>query len=523
MALHRKPSQPLQQALEYLQRKAAALENSGIRQFPNVRVLSAEAGVAPRTIRKALQALAAEGVVTVVNRGGVVLRSAPPIPAAHRSAGEMAAEATQSTKAARVHERISDDIRNGGFAPGTPLPSLKELCQRYACSYGTLRAALETLAQSGMLVRRHRGFAVFATTARGSRATIAIVKQHTDFRSARQERQIAMWRDFEKACVRHGVQFEAHGLYDVETTRAARLASLADFVRKQEREGCLGYIAWLPTMSPDALENVYTYLLPTGKPICYLEETGGPLIERLRSFGRISPRFAWLPYSYTPKAGLEVAKHLISLGHHRVAWFALNPNDEWSVNRLQGLRKGFSAVGLHDAVTVFQADTPDRPAHESSDSHAQPQPEIEEFFAAMHTQYGRFNLARIRTDMLHELSARHQLHTWLRPLFEEALDQDDITAWVGAHDPIAVAALEFLKKRGIPVPQKLSVVGFDDSLDAVLRGLTSYSIDEERIANAVMSHILSPPIRRSHRTGLIDVPGVVMARRTSGPPRKVPQ
>jgi DNA-binding LacI/PurR family transcriptional regulator len=84
------------------------------------------------------------------------------------------------------------------------------------------------------------------------------------------------------------------------------------------------------------------------------------------------------------------------------------------------------------------------------------------------------------------------LHRELLPLFEQALGIPDVTAWVCANDGIAIHALRFLRLRKVPVPEQLSVVGFDNTGDASYNNLTSYEFDVSAIALKMLDHILRP-------------------------------
>jgi hypothetical protein len=80
----------------------------------------------------------------------------------------------------------------------------------------------------------------------------------------------------------------------------------------------------------------------------------------------------------------------------------------------------------------------------------------------------------------------------MRPAFEQALNDDEATAWVGDNDSTALAMLEFFTQRGIAVPQKLSVVGFDNYLESQLAGL-----------RALTSILLQLSMRVSHISCLL--------------------
>lgn len=55
---------------------------------------------------------------------------------------------------ARVHDHIREQIQSGFWKPGRPLPNEFELGRRFGVSQGTVRKALDMLAQERVIVRR---------------------------------------------------------------------------------------------------------------------------------------------------------------------------------------------------------------------------------------------------------------------------------------------------------------------------------------------------------------------------------
>jgi DNA-binding LacI/PurR family transcriptional regulator len=77
---------------------------------------------------------------------------------------------------------------------------------------------------------------------------------------------------------------------------------------------------------------------------------------------------------------------------------------------------------------------------------------------------------------------------------EKALKIPDISAWVTSEDQLAVVgALPFLKAKGIKIPEEISIVAFNDSIDAAFNDLTSYSFDIQSMAYRMLRLIYNPP------------------------------
>lgn len=66
-----------------------------------------------------------------------------------------------------------------------------------------------------------------------------------------------------------------------------------------------------------------------------------------------------------------------------------------------------------------------------------------------------------------------------------------LTALVGANDQVALACLDQLRTRGIDVPKAISVAGFDDLLAAFSTELTSFGLNPQTGAQAMLNHLLT--------------------------------
>ena len=105
----------------------------------------------------------------------------------------------------------------------------------------------------------------------------------------------------------------------------------------------------------------------------------------------------------------------------------------------------------------------------------------------------------------------------LAPRLHEVLALSDVTAWVAANDSLAFVLLDFLRDARVDVPDRLSVVGFDDTPGAFTSGLTSYNFNAGLFAQRMLEHVLSPSVGRPGRKpDWIEVPGFVAERATSG-------
>ena len=100
-------------------------------------------------------------------------------------------------------------------------------------------------------------------------------------------------------------------------------------------------------------------------------------------------------------------------------------------------------------------------------------------------------------------------------LLEHILRTRNATAWVVYNDEVGVTALEFLRRKGVRLPEQLSLVGFDNTLEGYRLGLSSYDFNAPAIVNALLEHILAPK-RAGPRALGAKIRGMVLERRTSG-------
>jgi DNA-binding transcriptional regulator YhcF (GntR family) len=106
----------------------------------------------------------------------------------------------------------------------------------------------------------------------------------------------------------------------------------------------------------------------------------------------------------------------------------------------------------------------------------------------------------------------------LCPLFDQAFACADATAWVCASDGIALAALKFLAQKGIEVPDQISVSGFDNNpVLGLENGLTSYDFNATVFVHRMLNFLARPhKPRGQYRHSVIEIEGIVIERGTTG-------
>lgn len=106
------------------------------------------------------------------------------------------------------------------------------------------------------------------------------------------------------------------------------------------------------------------------------------------------------------------------------------------------------------------------------------------------------------------------------PILAAALQEPGLTACVGANDRMALLARDHFAKKGMRIPRDMSVVGFDDSKAATDNDLTSYSFAFPEIARKILAYLLSPRQRQQQQEGnAVECEGLLIERGSSGPAR----
>ena len=117
----------------------------------------------------------------------------------------------------------------------------------------------------------------------------------------------------------------------------------------------------------------------------------------------------------------------------------------------------------------------------------------------------------------------HSFYLWdtataLESLMHRALRLRETTAWVTSDDFEAVNAYTFLRRRGIAVPGRISLVGFNNSIDALRLNISSCDRNIEGLINAMYNYVVNPHLLGSAlRKKVISLAGHVVARGSSGP------
>jgi DNA-binding LacI/PurR family transcriptional regulator len=263
-----------------------------------------------------------------------------------------------------------------------------------------------------------------------------------------------------------------------------------------------------------------------GKPVAILDEKGDDVPAELFAKQKTVQVFAM---AHLKADGQAVGTHLLRRGHRKAAYCSMYHRNKWSVRRMQGLADSFEMAGFPGAILECTA---------ALESEWELVPELVDvprkgIAHRLQPVYAAFNalereLPLHLADQVFDL----RMHTGLieselellklvRPLFEKAHSDRQCTAWVCGNDQLALNALSFCAEKGIAVPGDVSIIGFDDTLEALRRNLSSYNFAASVYVRRMLDFILRNNGRSaSARYRPVEIQGYITERGTTGVRRR---
>lgn len=506
------------------QRKAIAgilalvdeMREGGETQLPGMRELSERLGVAYVTVGKALKELCRQGVLQTVRGKGTFIAEAGSQQTTSRVVPEVPVGGTTWE---RVAAMVKQDVLRHVHAPGRQLPSTGELAHSYGVSYRTIQKALTSLAADGLVVPHGNGFRASDLTAVGGRGSVVLLARGAEALNRLSVRGQEFFRTMQSECARLNIQlkivFCEYGLSGgVEVPR-----QWVHLVDDPSGHAVLGYLMFGRGLNEQFILSTLRTLDRSNLPVAMLDESGDvgwpPGLSR-------HTRTRLFSISSSDLSGLMVGRFLLGHGHRRVAYICPAHGATWSHNRLAGLHRVFAEAGYPDAV------------RECTTDRVQPQEGVGGFTASVEEAVNRMRVPKelglgehgpLLSRVLSRLSmrigeevGREALNAHVVPMLQELLREKDITAWVASNDNVGIQCLQFLHRHDIPVPGRISVIGFDDTLEAFLGKLTSYNHNTSAVMHAMLAHILNPrqAPKPSRRGAAVEIEGFVTQRETVG-------
>lgn len=477
-----------------LQRHIERARALGESRLPSVRQLARGIGVSHVSILKALERLRAAGTVAVSQGRGIRLADSDP------PGNSEAGAPPRRRRWQQLVTQLEHDILNGVYTEGTDLPSRKQLAIRYGVCHRTLHKALADLVNNRALVPHGKSLTVPLPSSGHPHGTVVLVARETtgpelEMLGSRTHDRL---RTVESECARLGLNIE---MFPFTYARGAAASGelLDDHVRTNVSGTVLGYLIWTLGINDTALQALLAHARHRDRPVALLDELGCVSLTPAQQHGGA---VRVLPIATSARAGSNVCRYLLSLGHRHIAYISPFHRTQWSRNRLAGLRHTFARAGLPDAVRAYTLSrtkrineflAPDDPDRRALDLH----------LADLLHQTTRRTLARTLQAFRRTLTRNmeyEERREFLRPLLDNALSESATTAWVGCSDDVAIQCLDYLRDHDRAVPHDISVLGFDDTVEAFVNRLTSYNFNMPAITRAMIRHVLYPSNARGRHS-----------------------
>jgi DNA-binding GntR family transcriptional regulator/DNA-binding LacI/PurR family transcriptional regulator len=488
--------------------------------LPSLSKLASLAGVSRVSAVKAIKKLKEEKVLGGQERQRTVVLGDEEASKAKTAESLRAAaeEAEDSIPWQRISNRIREDVFNGTFSFGAPLPGYKELERRYGACSRTVKKSLEKLKADGLVDPYGRGWRITRAAAPKSfsRLTAIICKFTKGGFITAGEMMGQIITQIERECSSAGIEFQLLGYKypkNVEKIDFVAYETDESIVFKDAPEN-MGYIYIVN--GNIGQDKIIRMLLHTGKPVVVVDSVGGWSLSEEKDILK-NPRFLFFGNCVAKEPACHVARYLLETGHRTIAYITPYRHYDWSSKRQKGLEETFAAAGFPNAVRAFELEPVELSMLKPVDTGLV-KTASDTFAQSMDTVAppARRAIHNRTTVTLEALYADIQRIHASDPVLSEILKHKDITAWVAANDITASIALQSLRNKGVRVPAEIGLVGFDNSSRALEQRITSYDFNIRGIIQAAFGFILgqSPAEARKMARGM-RIEGIVIERTSS--------
>ncbi len=472
---------------------------SGQLRLPNVAALADRAHVGYAAMWRAVDALRQEGVLATRPGVGTFVVEAHDTAWGATAVPRLLPE--PKLRWQRVLAAIQDDIAGGLIAPDAPMPSCKQLTARYGVCHRTLAKALDTLVQNRVVEPWRKGYRLVTPSASGKHSSVVLIACGipTGELETFTPRSQDSLRLVEAECAKHNVRL------DIAPYHRITRRLLVDPGRFAPP---MGVLLWDSHIDEPSLRELLTHRAVSGRPVAILHEEG-PLPAATAAHGRTRV----FSIANNSTAGRQVGRFLVDMGHRGVGYMSPYHSESWAQERLTGLCQAYAAAGMPDAVRPFLVGR-----LQSGPTNALFR-EVAALMVPVAERLDTRQAAGERTfTLLRERVARALWHAsgeeMLAPLLEQALSDSGITAWVACNDQVAIQCLSYLERRKVRVPERISVVGFDDHVEAFAHGLASYNFNLAAVVQAMIGYVLGSGVSRIIRRSPtpVEIEGFVTQR-----------
>jgi len=506
----------LQIAAKHLSSLIAAYRNQNISKLPSVRTIAKEAGVSYGIMWDALQQKIAQRDLIAIEGRGTFIRS---LYSAHNTSEPRGNRLRKKTiTAALLH-----DAQSQTFGQQAILPPIKDLQRRYMVGYRTIRSVIDDLLQHAIIEPAGRSYRLCKPTVSAAGASLLFIclgetsrpffhlpgSAEWHYESYKQIDEYSRMRNVRLMCF----TFDHHN------------AKVCDFLGNPAvidrnviaRHNVLGIVFSLNSMlDTPAFRQFIHHLQSLNLPISYVNQDENISLQSLTT---ATARVFSSGSSY--QAGKTMATFLLHRGYSKAVYVTVYHNQPWSVSRLRGVSSAFEQFAhnttLH-AVTLGIENIEQK----NLDLDAMAFERISPLLEPSQEHSGLYQTA------LQKLYAHFEkeIHTLTRVSLHESLLQQactraleyDAEVWICANDLVAAFAQQFLQRAGKSISPEISLVGFDNCLNAFADELTSYDFNIQAMVRSAIDYCINPNhvLKSAPANGVIA--GEIVPRASLKPP-----
>jgi len=464
-------------------------------KLPSVRSLALSAETSNQTIQKILKKYVLEGYVTSRRGAGIFVSEAVITGEVQLPLQPLNIES--KVRSEKIAKQIFDDILRNSSKRNNHLPSIVELESVYNANYRTIKRAFALLEEKGFidstkkmvsgapLQRRHKHneiICIVRTTGTGLflANTEEIIKNL---------QQICSQRKLSLRVVKlYYVQSKLYFVNNDDEKQFFKIPSDGPF-------GCIILSVGIADGFSDLMDMLRSRF--TGPKVLL----GQPSITR--QFENYSHRSSIVNLTTESSLipGKKVGSYLYAMGHRKLVFFPGAPETQWSLVRYWGIKEVYDMCGKENAITFCKIPE----IHTASYDKFWNKIVMNDFrnkigpLIAMASKTANiFNFEKFQSSDIHEIlktqfkknHIRNLLVKAYKPFLPTIIKNHHASAIVCDDDNLAAIILMLLKKHNISVPRDISVIGFDDSYEAMISNLTSYNFNSVEQLNCVIDWLL---------------------------------
>jgi DNA-binding LacI/PurR family transcriptional regulator len=482
------------------------LKESSVTALPSLREIAKHCNVCPATVSKVISLLKKRH--NLVSQWGHEIRIQKQV-----SEKSVTQNSQMISKWQWLRDVLINDYIDCQKNTGTMLPAKKELQNRYNVSYQTLSKALKPLLDSGKIevsgsrlricnqkIKKRWKPRIVVICAGSASGLPKVVSER--------EREFFQYLTIEASQKQVELEFVIYEdwggepvFYPFNYHACSKLP---------EDDAVLGYV--VSSWHMKSLADCIYRLLPSEKPVAVWVEHPTD-IKSLT----IRKQLAYFNIGYSKNAGVQIAEHFLKLGHREIAYLSPFHDSHWSKARLSGIIETFgkqdSRFRVHPMLITTAKSEWDytEQVMNSDDSINIQQSKVMTdklpFFLGARIEHFHNEYIYLHRDLL--------ILDTIQPHLDYIIKNPDITAVVAANDHSALLALDYFKGRGIKIPLRISLAGFDNSFNALVNGLTSYSFDTYSMIRAMITHITNNTSGNT-LSNMYSFDGSVVERATTG-------